>query len=332
MSAVQGFITLAIAFAGTRALGQGALSLAATTAVAVGFDRRRGTAMGITAAVGGSLMSLVPLIATAIIAWVGWRATWVVLGVTVWVVLLPLSRSKVLAVRTIPHHERSPVAVDAEGRAPAAWTRSEVLRTWPFWLVTASVSLSGLVATGLIFHHIALLAERGLTTAEAASNFLPQTVAGAVAAIAAGRLADRVPARALLAASLAGLAVSPLLVLVVGPGLGAVAYAVVLGSSGASLRTVEAAVLPRWYGTTSIGEIRGLVMGATVGATALGPLILATSADRLGSYQPALVAFAVAAAALTVLALATGGPPKARRPAADPPGPGPGPAIASDSQ
>lgn len=69
MAGVAGFVTLAVGFAGTRILGQGALAtLTATTTVAVWFDDRRGLANGIKAAVGSGLMSLVPIGSAALIA------------------------------------------------------------------------------------------------------------------------------------------------------------------------------------------------------------------------------------------------------------------------
>ncbi|MFP4513386.1 MAG: MFS transporter, partial [Acidimicrobiales bacterium] len=80
MSGVVGFVTLAIGFAGTRALGQGALTLTATTTVAVWFDKARGTANGIKTAAGGGLMALVPIVSASLIAAIGWRASWAVLG------------------------------------------------------------------------------------------------------------------------------------------------------------------------------------------------------------------------------------------------------------
>ncbi|MEX2659023.1 MAG: MFS transporter, partial [Acidimicrobiales bacterium] len=92
MAGVTGFASLALGFAGTRMLGQGALTLTASTTIAVSFDRHRGTAMGIKTALGGGLMSLIPLVAAGLIAAFGWRTTFAILGISVWLILLPLAR------------------------------------------------------------------------------------------------------------------------------------------------------------------------------------------------------------------------------------------------
>ncbi|MBK5223303.1 MAG: MFS transporter [Acidimicrobiia bacterium] len=90
MAGVAGFVTLAIGFAGTRAAGQGALTLTATTTVAVWFDEHRGLANGIKTASGGALMALAPIASSALIATYGWRTSWVVLGIGAWLIVIPL--------------------------------------------------------------------------------------------------------------------------------------------------------------------------------------------------------------------------------------------------
>lgn len=61
MSLVTNIVGLTAGFVGIRMMGQGALSLVATTAVALWFTRKRGLAMGIVAAAGGVGMTMIPL-------------------------------------------------------------------------------------------------------------------------------------------------------------------------------------------------------------------------------------------------------------------------------
>jgi MFS family permease len=300
MSGVTSFVTLAVGFVGARALGQGALTLTASTAVAVNFDRRRGTAMGILAGVGGASMSLTPLVATGLIAWIGWRLTWVALAVAVWMVLLPIASSRLFADRA-----GRAVPQDEFQTGGKRWTAGDVRRSPAFWVVTAAVALAALVSTALAFHHMALLTQRGLSPTAAAAIFLPQTLAAAGAAVAAGSLADRVSERGLFPGALSLLAVAPLMVLHVTPGVSAVAYGMVLGAGMSSIRAVEATVLPRWFGLAHIGEIRGIIMAATVAGSALGPLQLALADEHLGGFAPALAMFACAALVLATIAAAT---------------------------
>jgi Arabinose efflux permease len=61
MSLVSNIVGLTAGFIGIRMMGQGALNLTATTAVALWFTRRRGLAMGIVTAAGGVGMTLGPV-------------------------------------------------------------------------------------------------------------------------------------------------------------------------------------------------------------------------------------------------------------------------------
>ncbi|MEX2587809.1 MAG: MFS transporter [Actinomycetota bacterium] len=293
MAGVMGFVTLVMGFAAIRMLGQGALTLTASTSVAVSFDRNRGTAIGLKSAFGVATMSLVPLVAAVWISAWGWRQTYIGLALVVWAVLLPVGRWVVKDPRRAPV---SPVAQrQPRGAAKGNPDVRLALRHPAFWVVAAGVAASALVGTGLMFHQISLLTERGLTATEAAANFIPQTVAAAVAALGFGRLADRLRPRLVIAGSASLVAAAPMLVQFVQPGLSVITYGLVLGAAGSCCRTVEATLLPRWFGTSVIGEIRGVVMGTVVAASAVGPLILAVSHDALGAYTTGLNGFGLVA-------------------------------------
>ncbi|MDZ7676056.1 MAG: MFS transporter [Acidimicrobiales bacterium] len=300
MGAVTGFATLAVGFAATRILGQGALTLTATTTVAVWFRERRGTANGIKTAVGSGLMALVPIGSAALISAIGWRRAWVVLGLLAWTVVLPLGR---WVIRDPRRPARSGEEAGAGGHPPLqpSWPVGAVVRHPAFLAMTAAVALSALVSTGLMFHHIDLLTGRGLTTTEAAAAFLPLTLASAGGALAIGPLADRIAPRYLAAVALLALAAAPVLVQSIGGAVSAAVYGAVLGAAGASIRTLEATALPRWFGIASIGQIRGVSLAAGVGASALGPLAISASFDFLGGYGPSLDLLAISAAGLAVV-------------------------------
>lgn len=308
MSGVVGFVTLAVGFAFTRMLGQGALTLTATTTVAVWFDRNRGAALGLLSAIGGGLMSMVPLAIAASIDQIGWRSTWIVLGGVVTLVAIPLGRWVVRDRPLLPgedvHPDPVPTVEPAVDHLPHVESAVRVaIRSAPFWIVTGGVALAAALGTALVFHQIAILTDRGLTEIQAAANFIPQTAATAIAAISAGRLADRLPARWLFAGATASLGVAGLSVLAVNSPLAAAAYGAALGASGGAIRTIEGAVLPRWFGTAQIGELRGIVLGAGVAGSALGPLFLSLANDVSGAYDVGIVALAALAAVLSVAAL-----------------------------
>jgi MFS family permease len=330
MGLVAGMVTLTLGFVGIRMLGQGSLSLVATSAVAPWFERRRGFAIGIVTAVGSSLIALTPLLATVGIARVGWRWTWVLLAGVVAAVLVPIAlRGFVDRPSDVGQHPDG-VADDAEDadlvvatggpagvpavavprRPPSRtsgrdFTRAEALRTPMLWALIGGSVATGMLTTAMAFHQIDLLGEQGLTPVEAAANFLPQTVATFTTVLLVGSLVDRVAPRWILLVSMTLLATAMLAVPSVRPGLSAVGYGMALGASGAAARVLEAGAVPRYFGLRHLGAIRGVVTALGGASTALGPLVVSLGRDVAGGYAPVLrwlVVIPVAVALLGLLA------------------------------
>src|SRR5690606_355863 len=162
-------------------------------------------------------------------------------------------------------------------------------RTGMFWVLTAAVSTIAMLATALAFHQIALLGERGLSAAEAAANFLPQTVTALLGTLAVGALIDRADPRIFIVLSMIAMGGSLALVSVVESGWSAIGYGLVLGVAGGALRGMEAATFARYYGVAHIGSIRGVSTSIGLAASALGPYALAVGVDLAGGFAtPAL--------------------------------------------
>src|SRR5690606_19462766 len=100
----------------------------------------------------------------------------------------------------------------------------------------------------------------------------------------------------------------------VSPGWSAVLFGALLGIAGNMIRAVEAATLPRYFGTRHIGAIRGLVASISVGGTACGPLLFAAVFDHLDSYTPALLVTAAIPIAIAIWALVAPEPDPRRWP------------------
>ncbi|UZJ26450.1 MFS transporter [Rhodococcus antarcticus] len=311
MSAVSGVVGLTAGFVGIRLAGQGALGLVATTVTALWFTRRRGLAIGIVTATGSAGISLAPVLLERVIAGVGWRTTWALEGLVVLAVVLPVA---VLGLRDRPadlgQHPDGRVPTDEETRAAGSGlTRAQAVRTPFFWTVLAGVAASGMLCTAVAFHQVALLGERGFSTAAAAANFLPQTAASLVATLAVGALVDRVSPRWLTTAAMTSLVLGLVWGSVVAPGWSSIGFAAAIGAAGGSIRSLESASFPRYFGTTHIGSIRGLVAAVSVGSTAFGPVLFALVRDATGSFAPALLGGAVLPAAVAVVALFVTPPP-----------------------
>lgn len=297
--------SLTAAFIGMRVGGQGALSLVATTTVAVYVERRRGLAMGITSAIGTAVISLAPLALERIIHDQGWRTALLLEGLAVLVLVVPAALFLPPGPRTgtnpladgTAHSEMKNEAGNAgtQENEPAVADLSlrQALRTGIFWVVTLGVGVCSLIGTGLNFHQLSLLGERGLSTTQAAATFLPQMVAGLAATLLLGWLADQISDLILIISVMLLLAALTAAAGWVQPGISVVGYSLALGAVGHGVRTLEAVVFPRCFGLEHLGAIRGVVHAVMVGASAFGPLVLAFGREHSGSYRPVLLVLTV---------------------------------------
>ncbi len=283
MSFVTGVLDLTIGYTGLRMAGQGALGLAVTTAITRAIRHRRGLALGISAAVGSAGISLAPIGLERLINEVGIYAAWRWEALAVAVVVIP---AVLLLPRT--HSEVGFRRVDTT--QATGWTRRDATRTGMFWVLVGATSTISMLSTGLAFQQVAILAERGLSPLEAASNFLPQTATALAATVAVGALVDRVSPRIFVILSMAAMSAALCMVTIATPGAGALAYGLVLGLAGGALRGMEAATFARYFGVAHIGSIRGLATAVGLGASALGPLAFALASGVAGNFTtPALI-------------------------------------------
>lgn len=297
---------LVIAIYGLRSFGQTGMTLSASLSVARLVSVGRGRALGLLTALGGSAIALTPLVANRLIGAFGWRMAWVVLAgvVAVFGTLLAVRLGRLERGTPGPgddpasSHAADPVdpaqivAVDP----PPAMVRNG------YWLIVGAFGTSGLVATALAFHQVAILGERGLDAGAAAANFLPQSIAAATVALLVGRRIDRLPGRWALVAGMSVLCVATCTVALVGSPATAVLFGVMLGAAASATAASEGTLMVRWIGTATLGTRRGRMMSITVIGTALAPLGFTLLADAVGSFTRAALVLAVLPLAVAVTA------------------------------
>ncbi|MGI9621449.1 MAG: MFS transporter [Acidimicrobiales bacterium] len=313
---VQGIVMLTLAFVGLRTLGQGSLTLIAATGVVLWFDRRRGFALAISAAVGISMLSFAPLLFSSLIDGVGWRWAWVILGFGVAMVVLPIAKFAIIDrpedIGQVPDGVTPPGTADSSVRR--SYNLAQALRTPAFWTLGALTALMSGLITGLTFHNTDIMGSQGLTESEAAAVFIPQMVGSVTSGLTVGWLADRIAPRILMTFGGMAAVAGVILATTASPGTAAMVYGFVSGLAIGSISALGGALYPRWYGTAHVGAIKGAALSIGVASSALGPLVLAVGNDLADSYEPVLMWSAVVSLVVTVLALL--GP----MPASEPPG------------
>ncbi len=311
MGAVANAAMLCIGFIGIRMFGQGGLSLVSQNVINQWWVRRRGFMLGIS----GLFMSLLglggfPLLIYALMESFTWRQTFVIMGVLVLAVMLPViwllfrDRPEVYGLRPDgmaplnASSSRQKLITEEEN-----WTAAEAMRTPVFWIVSAGLASGSMLSTGLFFHIVSIFADNGLDAGLAAAVFVPVALTTALVNLSSGILIDRAPVRFVQSAALLLQAISLLMALTLSSAFTASLYGIVLGATSGLQRTVAGVVWANYFGRRSLGAIAGVSTTILVAGSALGPLPFGIVHDLVGSYRPVLLGLAVVPLALAVVTL-----------------------------
>ena len=306
MSRAASFTELAIAVTLTRALGQSALSVVSIAMVGQWFVRRIDMAMAVYSVVMSIGFMIAFPVVGSIVQSAGWRTAWFGVGATIFAGLVPLA---LLLVRNNPEsiglrpdgvepgtHNQDPMSRDPE---PPGFTLREALVTPAFWIFAGGAALYGLVASGIGLFNESILAERGFGPEIYYQTLVVTAITGLAGNFAGGWLARFMALNGLLAISLLVLGIG-LLALPHVSSIGmAMGWATMMGLGGGLVMVLFFSVWPRVYGRRHLGRIQGVAQAITVFASAVGPLLLAATIERTGSYA---AMFNILAAAVGVFA------------------------------
>lgn len=315
MSHVTSVMGVFLCFALLRCLGQGAMTLIGTWLIGEWFLRRRGFATAL-AGVGSSLSVMVfPVLNGYIIQNYGWRVGWQVLGIVVVAIIVVPSavwlRSRPEDMQLLP--DGDPPPSDVHGAEPMhasttsrpwiedSWTLREVLRDATFWKLLSVPMCTGMIGTGMVFHQVSVLGNRGVSATWALSLISLQAVVAAVFALGAGWLTDLWRSERLLAMAMVFLGSSVGIVLVMPRPSFAIAYAVLMGLHTSILQSAGTVVWVNYYGRKHQGTIRGVAFSMMILAAAIGPLPIALARDAGYHDSSALIVFAVLPIAAAIL-------------------------------
>jgi MFS family permease len=281
-------------------VGSGATPVPYAKVISRWFDRNRGLALGLAVAlmtVGGSIM---PSLAQALIAAVGWRQTYVLLGlmamgVTIPVVGLFLKEAPEIMGLEPDGESVGQAEISKRGGREGGLSFSETWQTSAFWPMIGAVFLMSVSFHGYIIHLVPLLTDRGLSTQSAA---LAASLAGGASLagrIGIGYLLDRFFAPYVAAWFFCGFALGiALLWSGVAGGLVFVAVVLVGLGVGAELDFMPYAV-SRYFGLHAFGEIYSYIFAVFTLGGVIGPLLMGIGFDATGSYSLVLATFVIAA-------------------------------------
>jgi len=261
------------------------------------FDKRRGLALGV-AMVGLGLGAFVmPSLAQMLIVSQGWRQAYIVFGLMVMVITIPIvglffkETPEMVGLRPDgdvmnPNHQNA-------SEQKIGLSAQEARQTHTFWILVGAFFLMSASVHGCLIHLVPLLTDRGIS---------PQLAAGATSLFGAALLFGRVGAGYLLdhffASSVAlcffcATALGLLLLWSGVTGTAAFIAAFLVGLGMGAEGDIIAYLIGRYFGLRAFGEIYGYAFGAFTLGGVSGPLLMGRGFDATGSYSLGLGVFVV---------------------------------------
>lgn len=302
MSATQNVAAVALFITLTRGFGQSALSVVSITMVGQWFVRRLNLAMAVyTIALSIGFMLAFPMIGGIVLA-NGWRTAWWVIGLALLFGLAPLA---LLLVRRSPES----CSIEPDGKPAAVsndlltdYTLSQALSTPSFWVFGSASAVYGLIASGIALFNESILAERHFDAATYYRSLVIVALTSLVGNFLGGWIASKWRMNRLLALAMVLLAGSLAALPQVTTQTHVAIYAAVMGLAGGFVIVIFFSFWSAAYGRKHLGKIQGAAQALTVVASALGPLILAETVSRTGSYAAIFYLLTVVVMVLALLA------------------------------
>jgi MFS family permease len=253
------------------------------------FTRRRGLALGIFTAGTTAGAMLMTLVANFAISHSGWRAAYIVLGIPMIAVVVPLV---LLTVRSRPPGEVK-LSVAQAADVLEGFETGAALRTRSFWLIAFAQFCFILCGTGAVLHLVAYLIDLGYKSGSAALAVSAAFGFSSIGKILMGLIADRVTGRIALGVNFIAQAFSLFLALYVIHTEVLVMFVVLFGLTVGSALGLVPMMIAESLGVRRFGSISGLVSLANTLGAAIGPVAAGWIHDFTGSYTDAFEIFIV---------------------------------------
>ncbi|MBM2826849.1 MAG: hypothetical protein HW403_913 [Dehalococcoidia bacterium] len=293
-----------------------AMGVVSMAAVANWFVRKRGLALGIMtagAAMGGTLAPVM----VWLISRYGWRGTFIISGIGLWVVGIPLAavvRHRPEQYGMLPDGDETPpdkqvpAAKGVEEDPPTAqrnavpeeeapqeteFTAWEAARTPAFWLIPIAVGLSEVKSAAIVVHIVSYLTGIGISRNLAALTLSAFTISSLLGRVGLGYLGDMLDKRKALAFSFLLQLVGLLILSYVNSPWMLIPFVLTYGPGYGGPIPLWRALQGDYFGRKSFGSIQGWMQSLRTAFQVGGPFFAGWVFDVTGSYRPAFLFFAV---------------------------------------
>lgn len=270
-------LLLGLALLALRLGGQGLLTHIGLTTMAQSFSRNRGRAVAL-AAMGHPLgEALLPPLAVLLLVFLAWQTVWWLATAVLILAMAPVIWLLSFGDAALPTGRK---AMPAGAPALSGFTRAQVLRDRRFYALLPAAFTPGFIVTGVLFHQIPLVEEKGWELAWFAGTLAVYGGASILGTLISGPVIDRIGANRLTPFHLLPLGLACLALALIDQPLVAVPFMAGAGVTGGIAATVNTAMWAEIYGTAHLGAIRSVAMAVMVTSTAAAPVLFGVLLDH----------------------------------------------------
>jgi len=295
MSQLNSVLQLYIFYGVLLGIGLSSIDVIALTTIARWFSLRRGAMTGLVKVGTGAGQFTIPLIASFLIGLVGWRHTYLIIGVAASLILFGvaqiLKRDPDEFQRASRGDTTSRRQIDPDESRSLSFEKTR--KTYQFWNLCIVNFLVIFCLISIIIHIVPHARDIGLSAGQAAGVL--STIGGVsmLGRFISGLAIDRYGSRAIMGACLLLLIISLLWLQIAETLWMLFLFAFIYGLAHGGIFTAVSPIVAEIFGIKAHGTILGIVVcfGTTGGA--IGPIFTGQLFDMTGSYAPAFLAFII---------------------------------------
>ena len=261
--------------------------------VARWFTQNRGMMIGILFAGIGTGMLIMPPVVTWLIINYGWRTTYIVVGVTILVLVVPLAqflRRDPSQIGQLPYGDRE---LKKKGDIyDAGFSLQEGIHTPQFWMFGGTLFFFALIVGTVLVHVIPYAISSGLSAPGAAVVLSVVGIFGTGSRIIVGITGDRIGYKPTFIICFILVSISPLLLLAAKDLWMFYLFATIFGIGHGGVSSLMSPMVVELFGLSSLGVIFGVITIGGIIGMAIGPIVAGHIFDTMGSYNLAFIIYA----------------------------------------
>jgi MFS family permease len=275
------------------------LYIPAMTAIANWFIRKRSRALSLLAVGAGIGGFVCAPVAAMLISRYGWRISFVIIGIAIWVVVLPLSQvlrknPEDMGLRPDgdpPGDEGELESPEISGEQAAAvtgerdWTLREALSSRAFWILAFAFFLAAVSHSTITVHAINAFTDAGIPEVSAAASLGLATLLSIIGRITFGWLGDFLNKRYLYVTTYLIEAAGVMVLINADSAFSIYLFAALFGIGFGGTIPLNPAIRGEYFGRAAFGKIQGFMAPIMMMGSMVGPPLVGHLFDVQGTYR-----------------------------------------------